>query len=68
MTPIKFQLEVKPRVIGLFVLASGILSVLKFLGVINWPLVWILAPIWIPFTYDSVLSIIVISIQYFTRR
>lgn len=58
----KLNLEVRPLGIGLCAGASVFLAILKWLEVIHWPLVWILAPIWIPFCFDFLLSLAAVII------
>lgn len=56
--------------IGFAGLLTVVFVTLKLLGVISWPWIWVLAPIWISFLLAVAIIVIVlaIGIWYATRR
>ena len=48
--------------VGFFGLLGIVFIVLKLLKVINWPWIWVLAPIWIPTAVLSVVMIVLVII------
>ena len=51
--------------VGFFGLLTLVFIVLKLTGVISWSLVWVLAPLWIPFL---ICIIIIIALLLVARR
>jgi len=48
--------------IGFFGLLTIVFIVLKLIGVISWPWVWVLAPIWIPIVLTASIFFIILII------
>ena len=41
---------------------------LRLCGVIDWPWLWVVSPIWITLALIAVIAIIIVAIEAFTRR
>ena len=41
---------------------------LRLCGVIDWPWLWVVSPIWITLALIAVIAIIIVAIDTFTRR
>ena len=41
---------------------------LRLCGVIDWPWLWVISPIWITLALIAVIAIIIVAIEAFTRR
>ena len=47
-----------------YVVVTLIFILLKYLGMIDWPIIWILSPLWIPITIAISISIIIYFLKF----
>jgi hypothetical protein len=59
------KLSINPGIGGFPAL---LFTILKLTGIIHWSWVWVLSPVWIPFSLMCVLVIFVLIIQSFERH
>ena len=51
--------------ISLFTVLLIIFVTLKLAGIIHWPWIWVLAPLWIPFVIGAIILTIAITVAGF---
>lgn len=54
--------------VGSVLLISLILLILKLTGIIHWGWIWIISPIWLPYVFAFVISLIILIIYKITGR
>lgn len=54
--------------VGSVLLISLILLILKLTGIIHWSWIWIISPIWLPYVFAFVISLIILIIYKITGR
>ena len=57
---VSFVMTRFPVLLGLFLLAllSLVFGILRLTGVIDWGLVWILAPVWMPLVFIALIALV----------
>ena len=62
------NVETKHVGIGFAEALTLLFITLKLCGVIDWPWLWVISPIWITLALIAVIAIIIVAIEAFTRR